>query len=90
MLPRVSPHQATMEHHLFFRHKGREKPPGHHARPFLGLLEGSEMRWIIDRAFSVEHHLSLSLSWAWGRVSVPGLQSPPTTLSGSAGSEKRM
>ena len=35
------------------RHKGRVKLAGHQARPFLGLLEGSEMRWIIDRAFSL-------------------------------------
>ena len=35
------------------RHKGRVKLAGHQARPFLGLLKGSEMRWIIDRAFSL-------------------------------------
>ena len=45
------------------RHKGRVKPPGHHqARPFLGLLEASEMRWIIDRAFSLSLTLTLTLS----------------------------
>ena len=34
--------------------------------------------------YSLSLSIYLSISWAWGRVSVPGLQSPPHTLISSS------